>query len=596
MLFIIISMLFLRLFKPIKITRRLYNNLGDRLQKKKNLRLEIGRIKVLRYNKFEISGICVIFSNRVLKADRVIITVVYKHLFRKRLLKACSAISIEHAGFYPDKQPHSSPDTSTEKDDTYVEREKFFYPVYKKGVAAFFEHAIAIRVKDLAVNISGRLIEIVDLQILENNIQGEIYSMDSSVNFTGVIDRPGKTITVNKGHATILDQSVGIENMYLFFRESYQQGDNESLISFKLGFKGIQINNENISLHSSYINSIELDFEIRFSKSHFLITDNSGGIFENIPFMFKLYHKKEEPELVKMNFLFKIDKAFIDAIPYFSNGSLKDILFEGSASIRIVFMFSLKNIFYQFFDIICLENDIKIIDFNAFNLSDLKDPLQQSVYNINQRKPTDIATNGHGFVGIENISFYLIRIIVSSEDPTFFEHKGIDILRIGLAIAANLSSKKFKRGASTITMQLVRNLFLNHEKNLFRKLEEIIITLLIENYINISKKRILELYFNIIEFAPDVYGVKHACDFYFSKLPSELSLTECIVLSYIIPRPKHFYDALVIQSPILKQNIVKYVESFSDLMIKRGVLSEEETKTMSPVISFSNNLGSLSLV
>jgi hypothetical protein len=596
MALIVITMLFLRLFKPIKITHKLYNKLADKLLIRKDLRLEIGRIKVLRYNKFEISGISVTFSNRVLKADRIIITVVYKHLLRKRILEGCSALSIEHAGFYPNQETNSSPVIATEKDDTYVEWEKLFYPLYKKIAAAFFEHAIAIRVKELEVNVSGRLMQIAELQILDNNIQGEVYAMDSKVNFTAVIDRPGKTITVNKANADILDQSVGIENIYLFFRESYQQQDKESLISFKLGLKGIQINNENISLHSTYINIIELDFEIRFSSSHFLIADNSGGIFESIPFVFKLYHKKDEPELVKMNFLFKIDKAFIDAIPYFSNSGLKHILFEGAASIRIIFMFSLKNIFYQFFDISCLENDIKIVDFNAFNLSHLKDPLERSVYNINQRKPADLKKSDDGFVSIENISFYLIKVIVSSEDPTFFQHKGIDILRIGLAIAANLSSKKFKRGASTITMQLVRNLFLNHEKNLFRKLEEIIITLLIENYINIPKKRILELYFNIIEFAPDVYGVKHACDFYFSKLPSELSLTECIVLSYIIPRPKHFYDALVMDSPILKKNIVKYMESFSDLMIQRGVLSEEETKDLNPVISFSNNLGSLSLV
>lgn len=77
---------------------------------------------------------------------------------------------------------------------------------------------------------------------------------------------------------------------------------------------------------------------------------------------------------------------------------------------------------------------------------------------------------------------------------------------LGIALRENIKSGKFIRGASTITMQVARNLFLTHHRNLMRKTEETIITLLLENYYEISKENILEFYLNLIEFAPGIYG------------------------------------------------------------------------------------------
>src|SRR5206468_9824668 len=109
----------------------------------------------------------------------------------------------------------------------------------------------------------------------------------------------------------------------------------------------------------------------------------------------------------------------------------------------------------------------------------------------------------------------LSDLVIICEDPNFYEHKGIDDYAIQLAILHNFKLRKFSRGASTITMQLVRNLFLGHHKNISRKLEEFIIAWLLEKHASLKKERILEIYLNIIEFGYNVYGISEASLYYF---------------------------------------------------------------------------------
>jgi membrane peptidoglycan carboxypeptidase len=92
-----------------------------------------------------------------------------------------------------------------------------------------------------------------------------------------------------------------------------------------------------------------------------------------------------------------------------------------------------------------------------------------------------------------------------------------------------------------------------------------------ENLICVPKEKIFEVYLNIIEFAPDIRGVKEASNFYFGKSVSELKLIEMITLTYIIPRPKHFFEALKIKSPILIVNLSKHVHSVLHRLKQQGI-------------------------
>jgi len=120
-------------------------------------------------------------------------------------------------------------------------------------------------------------------------------------------------------------------------------------------------------------------------------------------------------------------------------------------------------------------------------------------------------------------------------------------------------------------MQLARNLFLSHEQTMFRKLEEILISGILEEVLLVSKNRILEIYFNIIQFSESIYGIYDASAFYFDKKAADLSIIEGIVLSYIIPRPKFFLDAYLTETIQLKKNLKTHILIVASYLDRRGL-------------------------
>ncbi len=132
------------------------------------------------------------------------------------------------------------------------------------------------------------------------------------------------------------------------------------------------------------------------------------------------------------------------------------------------------------------------------------------------------------------------KAVMTGEDPAFFNHNGFYKEAIRQSIAQNYVQKRFARGGSTISMQLVKNVFLSRKKTLARKAEEILIVWLIESQHITSKARMFEVYLNIIEWGPGVFGIGEAAPFYFAKSASELTTLECAFLASIVPMPKSF--------------------------------------------------------
>ncbi|UCE42745.1 MAG: monofunctional biosynthetic peptidoglycan transglycosylase [Candidatus Aminicenantes bacterium] len=122
-----------------------------------------------------------------------------------------------------------------------------------------------------------------------------------------------------------------------------------------------------------------------------------------------------------------------------------------------------------------------------------------------------------------------------AEDAGFYWHKGIDFEELKEAIKKNIQEKKFARGGSTITQQLAKNLYLSPKKNLLRKFKEYLIARKLEKVL--SKDRIFELYLNVIELGPGVFGVDAASKYYFGYSVSYLDLDEVVRLVAVLPRP-----------------------------------------------------------
>jgi monofunctional biosynthetic peptidoglycan transglycosylase len=128
--------------------------------------------------------------------------------------------------------------------------------------------------------------------------------------------------------------------------------------------------------------------------------------------------------------------------------------------------------------------------------------------------------------------------VIVAEDDTFYEHDGFNFAAMRDALWEDIRQRKFVRGGSTITQQLAKNLYLSREKSLERKLKEAVITCKLERHL--SKKRVLELYLNLIELSPGIYGVGAASQHYFHKSPGDLDFFESVLLAAIIPSPRRY--------------------------------------------------------
>ncbi len=142
------------------------------------------------------------------------------------------------------------------------------------------------------------------------------------------------------------------------------------------------------------------------------------------------------------------------------------------------------------------------------------------------------------YVPLKQISPYVIKAILSTEDSAFFSHDGFDWEQMENSFKKNIEKKGFYRGGSTITQQLAKNLFLSKEKSILRKVVEAAITRKLETVL--SKPQILERYMNVVQFDKNVFGVKAAAEHYFHKAPSQLNLMESAFLAFLLPNPEKY--------------------------------------------------------
>jgi hypothetical protein len=174
------------------------------------------------------------------------------------------------------------------------------------------------------------------------------------------------------------------------------------------------------------------------------------------------------------------------------------------------------------------------------------------------------------YVALRDLPQHLSRTVVLTEDGAFFSHQGIDFKEMNAALEAFAETGKI-RGASTITQQLARNLFLTKDRTLMRKLKEVVLALELDAAL--SKDRILEIYLNLIEWGPGIFGIGRAARHYFGKAASELTPLEAAYLVSIIPNPRRFH--VHYQKGEVHPNWRMRVDQVLRLMHERGVISLE---------------------
>lgn len=177
-----------------------------------------------------------------------------------------------------------------------------------------------------------------------------------------------------------------------------------------------------------------------------------------------------------------------------------------------------------------------------------------------------------GFASIRQISPYVTAAIRTTEDGGFWRHNGFLPSQFEVALRRNLAAGRVRLGASTITMQMVKNVLLGHERTLSRKFQEMFLTWYVEQVL--SKDRIMELYLNAIEYGPGIYGIVDAAEYYFGKHPAQLDPPEAVFLALLLPSPvkRSVYYCNGELSPRFEVKLQRILR----LMNERGRLSDLE--------------------
>ncbi len=171
------------------------------------------------------------------------------------------------------------------------------------------------------------------------------------------------------------------------------------------------------------------------------------------------------------------------------------------------------------------------------------------------------------WVPLSSVSPYLIKAVLIGEDDKFWSHEGFDYESIKKAVEKDIKAGKFKFGGSTISQQLVKNLYLSPSKSPVRKLREAIITWRMEKVL--SKRRILELYLNIAEWGEGIFGIEAASRHYYGKSASELNPEESARLVAVLPNPRKY-------NPLSDSRyVVHRSELIYSIMVRRGIVVPE---------------------
>jgi len=264
-------------------------------------------------------------------------------------------------------------------------------------------------------------------------------------------------------------------------------------------------------------------------------------------------------------------QALLNSFPQGLFESLEGLQVQGKVKYDLNFYLDSSNPDSLKFNSTLTPYSFKILKWGKTDLQKINQPFIYTPYEHGKpMRDIIIGPSNPNYTPLSEIAGNFKNALLTSEDPSFFSHHGFVDESIRKSFVINFKKKKFVRGGSTISMQLVKNVFLSRNKTLARKAEEILIVWMIENNHLISKQRMLEVYFNIIEMGKNVYGIGEASRQYFGKSPAELSIGEGIFLANIVPNPKVAMFKFNGDGS-LKDYMLPYYKYMGRIMAKRGL-------------------------
>ncbi len=381
---------------------------------------------------------------------------------------------------------------------------------------------------------------------------------------------------------------VAVDTLTLSLNSMKKDGD-RLMLSGKANLNNFFVNHWRISPKNVTVLNSSMEFNFTIGDSYFQVDSSTVAKLNKITVI--PYVKVQLSPYKEMILNVVIPKVssnnFFESLPHGLFENLEGIETLGEIDYKL--MFSMNTNFpdsVQFSSTLS-PHHFKIKKYGRTNFSKINDEFLYTAFDGDRAIRTfPVGSSNPSYTPLDQISNFLQQSIQNSEDGNFYGHKGFNERRFRESIAENYKKKRFARGASTISMQLVKNLFLRKNKTIARKVEEALLVWLIEQNRLISKKRMFEVYLNIIEFGHNVYGIGEASQFYFNKTPIQLNLEESIFLSMIVPRPK-WYMYHFDETGNLKENTQSYFNLIGGLLVKHKAITEEQFGSLTNKIELS---------
>ncbi|WP_219222785.1 transglycosylase domain-containing protein [Pedobacter antarcticus] len=375
----------------------------------------------------------------------------------------------------------------------------------------------------------------------------------------------------NKLHAKLSFDTVRTE------MKNAAYSGNDFKITGSWSVKNLLINHPKIAADDIVVSAARIDADMLVGKNYIALDSTSKVFLKNAVLQPYLKYTLSPDKIyeVKLHAEEQDAQAVLDAFPQGLFESLDGLKVKGKVKYDLNFYLDSKNPDSLKFSSSLTPNGFKILKWGKTNLQKINETFIYTPYEYGKpMRDIVIGPSNPNFTPLGQISSNYKNALLTAEDPSFFSHKGFVEESIRKSFVINYKEKKFVRGGSTISMQLVKNVFLSRQKTLSRKAEEILIVWLIENNRLISKERMLEVYFNIIEMGKNIYGIGEASHQYFGKSPASLTIGEGIFLANIVPRPKIAMFKFN-GDGTLKGYMLPYFKYMGRIMANRGLTPQD---------------------
>ena len=449
---------------------------------------------------------------------------------------------------------------------------------------------LSLRIEDMGRKVTLKMnqLQLKDQQ-LQTTIQVNANNFSQNWNIKGFADPRNKIADLKffnsdttKIRVPYLEERYNLLSSFDSIRVNVSKIEMESGELHIDGFASIvnlTINHPKIAKKEVIVKKARFDYRFLFGE-HFMAIDSSSILQMNAIKLHPFVSYSTEDDTVyslKMRIPKMKAQDFVTSLPQGLFSHFEGMEIEGNFAYDLNYKYIKNKPNQLVFDSKLKKENLKILKYGQANLAKLNTEFTyRAIENGIPQRPIVVGITNPLFTALDQISPYLQKCVLTSEDPSFFSHRGFINEAFKQSILKNIRTKKFSRGASTISMQLVKNVFLTREKTLSRKLEEILLVYILENNRIASKERMLEVYFNVIEWGPNVYGIAEASQFYFNKKPLDLNLQECLFLAAIVPKPKKFmyqFDS----GGFLKTGANKQQYFIRNLMLRRGRITSADT-------------------